>query len=195
VEVSVVGRVEMLVETAPSLPEPDAERPSTMEKRDGVLDSLLDYRRQLVTVKSYVPQQSMIHVAKLPVRCGSGWLTTMMRIDARNRPMTGRRTAAVATRPITSPGPFGRPKPSAQCNQIRRTSLGNAAYHRRHLLFSIATTGYILIAIQLEERDPISLFSDQYRRYRQQVSMFFPIPRRVTRGRHSAQAISVPRSH
>jgi hypothetical protein len=46
-----------------------------------------------------------------------------------------------------------------------------------HLLFSVATTGYILIAIQLEERDMIHAFGDQYRRYRQQVGMLFPMPR------------------
>jgi protein-S-isoprenylcysteine O-methyltransferase Ste14 len=46
-----------------------------------------------------------------------------------------------------------------------------------HLLFSVATTGYILIAIQLEERDMIHAFGDQYRRYRQQVGMLFPNPR------------------
>jgi protein-S-isoprenylcysteine O-methyltransferase Ste14 len=45
-----------------------------------------------------------------------------------------------------------------------------------HLLFALATTGYILIAIQLEERDLIDLFGDQYRRYRQNVSMLFPLP-------------------
>jgi protein-S-isoprenylcysteine O-methyltransferase Ste14 len=46
-----------------------------------------------------------------------------------------------------------------------------------HLLFSVATTGYILIAIQLEERDMIRAFGDKYRRYRQQVGMLFPFPR------------------
>jgi protein-S-isoprenylcysteine O-methyltransferase Ste14 len=51
-----------------------------------------------------------------------------------------------------------------------------------HLLFAAATTGYIMIAIQLEERDLIQLFGDQYRRYRTQVSMLIPMPGRTFRG-------------
>ena len=50
-----------------------------------------------------------------------------------------------------------------------------------HLLFAIATTGYILIGIWLEERDLIALFGDQYRRYREQVSMLIPLPGRRSR--------------
>jgi methanethiol S-methyltransferase len=47
-----------------------------------------------------------------------------------------------------------------------------------HLLFAVATTGYILIGIYLEERDLVTLFGDQYRRYREQVSMLIPLPGR-----------------
>jgi methanethiol S-methyltransferase len=47
-----------------------------------------------------------------------------------------------------------------------------------HLLFSVATTAYILIAIQLEEHDLTALFGDRYRRYRREVGMLLPWPKR-----------------
>jgi steroid 5-alpha reductase family enzyme len=43
-----------------------------------------------------------------------------------------------------------------------------------HLLFAAVTTAYILVAIQLEERDLVDLFGDDYRRYRKRVSMLVP---------------------
>ena len=59
-----------------------------------------------------------------------------------------------------------------------------------HLLFAVATTGYILIGIYLEERDLITLFGDQYRHYRKQVSMLIPLPRRKLSG-HSVATPNV----
>jgi methanethiol S-methyltransferase len=43
-----------------------------------------------------------------------------------------------------------------------------------HLLFAISTTGYILIAIQLEERDLTSIIGAPYVEYRKRASMLLP---------------------
>ena len=43
-----------------------------------------------------------------------------------------------------------------------------------HLFFALMTTAYILVAIQLEERDLVSAHGQAYARYRQQVPMLIP---------------------
>jgi protein-S-isoprenylcysteine O-methyltransferase Ste14 len=43
-----------------------------------------------------------------------------------------------------------------------------------HLLFALATTAYILIAIQFEERDLVSAFGNTYADYRARTPMLIP---------------------
>ena len=50
-----------------------------------------------------------------------------------------------------------------------------------HLLFATATTGYILVALQLEERDLLATLGSRYAAYRQAVPMLVPRPGRGRR--------------
>ena len=46
------------------------------------------------------------------------------------------------------------------------------------LVFAAGMTGYILIALQFEERDMVTYFGEEYRKYRQRVPMLVPWHRR-----------------
>ena len=52
-----------------------------------------------------------------------------------------------------------------------------------HLLFALATTAYILIAIQFEERDLVHEFGGTYEEYRRRVPMLIPFGRRADSSR------------
>jgi len=51
-----------------------------------------------------------------------------------------------------------------------------------HLLFAVATTGYILIALQFEERDLRNTFGQTYVAYQQEVRMLVPLPKGTHHG-------------
>jgi len=49
-----------------------------------------------------------------------------------------------------------------------------------HLVYAIGTTVYILIAIQIEERDLVKFHGEAYESYRRQVSMLVPFKKKST---------------
>jgi protein-S-isoprenylcysteine O-methyltransferase Ste14 len=53
-----------------------------------------------------------------------------------------------------------------------------------HLLFAIATMGYVCVGILLEERDLVDLFGEDYLAYKDRVSLLAPWRRSIS-GRHA----------
>lgn len=47
-----------------------------------------------------------------------------------------------------------------------------------HLLFAVVTTVYILLAIQLEERDLVGVFGEEYVEYKAKTPMVLPFPKK-----------------
>jgi protein-S-isoprenylcysteine O-methyltransferase Ste14 len=43
-----------------------------------------------------------------------------------------------------------------------------------HLVFAIATSAYVLLALVFEEKDLVHLLGDDYREYRKRVGMLIP---------------------
>ncbi len=52
-----------------------------------------------------------------------------------------------------------------------------------HLLFAAVVTAYVLVALQLEERDLVHFHGDSYSQYQREVSMLFPLWRSGQSGR------------
>lgn len=61
-----------------------------------------------------------------------------------------------------------------------------------HLLFAAVTTVYILVAIQLEERDSVAFMGDTYLEYRSRVWMLLPIPNRGAKAAEAEGTIDSP---
>ena len=61
-----------------------------------------------------------------------------------------------------------------------------------HLFFAGATTAYILLAIQFEERDLLHVHGRLYAEYRQRVSMLLPLPARTGTGPDRAIGPAAP---
>ena len=124
----------------------------------------------------------------LYVLCAFGWLLVLVSTFLINHfDLFGlRQVWLYLTGPLTRRSASGRRGRTASC--VIRSTCGwlfafwsTPTMTAAHLLFAVATTGYILIAIRLEERDLIVNLGDAYRQYRRRVPMLIPF----TNGRSS----------
>jgi protein-S-isoprenylcysteine O-methyltransferase Ste14 len=60
-----------------------------------------------------------------------------------------------------------------------------------HLVFAVATTIYILLAIRWEERDLIEVYGDAYETYQERVPMLIPAVRASATAGHPAPVETV----
>ncbi len=125
-------------------------------------------------------EESTIRIA-LHLLCASGWFLLFMATFLINHfELFGvqqvwhyLRGRAKKSDSFVTPGPYRlirHPLYLGWCIAVWSTPTMTVA----HLLFAVATTGYIIVGIQFEERDLVATFGESYREYKRRVPMLIP---------------------